>query len=211
MIISDSRSYNYNIEVKPKYLLEIERLLLCYFDIVTYKVMTYNKKTLDFTNLHNLLKYDNYSKDRIKNLYIFGDCYGSIQSVVITIDQNNTIFSYILNENITSYILSTFETIVRKMKSHTNYRFLCYLILPYLAHRFTHNLNTTINIVIVAGLISLGISFLLSTFLFPPCVFLWGEESDRIKRLDSTRKNIFWGVIVTILIEACYTYASWFN
>ena len=43
---------------------------------------------------------------------------------------------------------------------------------------------------------------------FPPVVFLWGEEQVQYEKYDKTRKNIFWCVIVAIIVGIIVFYIT---
>ena len=43
---------------------------------------------------------------------------------------------------------------------------------------------------------------------FPPVVFSWGEEQVQYEKYDKTRKNIFWCVIVAIIVGIIVFYIT---
>ena len=37
--------------------------------------------------------------------------------------------------------------------------------------------------------------------LYPRVIYAWGEEKERYSKLEGLRSNLFWGVLVTIIIS----------
>ena len=44
--------------------------------------------------------------------------------------------------------------------------------------------------------------------LFPPVIFAWGEEAKRSDKNHARRNNIFWGIIVAIVVGILSSYLT---
>lgn len=206
----------------------INSLLTEFCDRIEWAAMTYRKTDIQFDTLEELLSYDNYSSNRIVQLEITGYQnwkrfarieiqsdemglinYGSTLSCSYTVDSIDSELNFInqleiiLKKATASYWLlgkfSLFGTISAPSMLST----ICGIITGGYAR--PKDISFTIALIIIASalviiLVSRWIDKHFLRNLFPPIQFLWGEEVSRNSKWEKLRSNIFWGIIIALLI-----------
>lgn len=234
MQIENKFTYKNPIILTPNILKELEAILLDYYAELKYRAILINKSAVTFDNLDELLAYDNFSKKRIDKLEIFNsdlDSYGDlrIRIEVEIYPLTNYLETVVINykfKDLNNEILfvEKIRNILDKSKPDRLYIFLSkfplYLLLFILSIIFfTKIINLfvldtsklTIFIIIFSFFIGILSSILfiryhkVFTFSYPPIVFLFGEEIERIKNLSKAR-NLIYGSIGTIILGLITSY-----
>lgn len=203
---------------------------------VHYLAITKDMHEKCFDNYCDLLRYDNYSDDRISKLLIKG--YNTERDITVYIRINwlcvdylkhtHTVQGFIQADSIDicHVVEANISSILTKAEPpckdalnanpHTLAAILQYLPIMALqplrtAGLFDVNALAKTQWFIFLFLYSLYcvmISFLLSRArlvllktLYPPVVFLWGEEETRYRRVEKLRHSLLWNVLVGLIVS----------
>ncbi|MCL2284651.1 MAG: hypothetical protein FWC26_15155 [Fibromonadales bacterium] len=186
-----------------------------------------NKNSVQFNDLKELLTYDNSGDYRIETLNIDSGCknnfsikfkssmsiflaYSSTVSVSFCMETKDdcVTFKARLKEIFREIRLPFYYTILSKISSASTFlpaMALCWLYLyiqPNVAKNSSISLPTfTLIILIIISAIAFisGIGRIWST-LFLPIHFLWGDEVIRLEKIAKIRSNVFWVVIIGIIV-----------
>ena len=230
MIINGKMGYKRALILDSDKISELEVILKQFVSKIEYEVETQQGTSIEFAGKDELLNYDNFGKKKIKTLTVSGYndykriiCleFGSVFSLNLfrrygsvfegkyklsTVNEEAGFQKQIndwLNKSTASYWL------VGKFSLFRTLFYLCALITFYNAVNNAEpaKLNLSISHFILLVFISFVLVWLTYAFdkyimesLFPSISFLWGEEVKRQKKMTLRRSNVFWAVIIALVV-----------
>ena len=223
MTISGRYSYKRALKLTPDRMRQLEELLNRYFDKIVYNCNIKNGSDITFQSLEEMLEYDNFSTGKIVSMNIYGETtaqltinfsegYGTFSNYEQVVYCNYTLYDVVQDTIFIKELNEFFK------KSTLNYWLIgkatlfslslaCYsfiLIFRIIEARLRFS---AANLSLDELLLAIALLFLayfidknLLKKLFPPIVFYWGEEERAFDKKDKLRTNLFWVVLVGILI-----------
>ena len=217
MIKNISKFHFFSIlEITPDKLSNFVDSLKKYFDSIDFSSKLINHQSVEFASLKELLNYNNFSNERLKNV-----------TINMRKDYDDSLSLSINNDGTYSYFLKLFENLefekviiqeieyLRRSSTVAN-GFVCFLlyllrcaIIFFILNVLEYNSNTfkTIfsNYILVEIIIAVLLHYLIikiQRYFIPNAVFLWGDEISRIKRMKMIRSAIITiiGVFLTPLV-----------
>jgi hypothetical protein len=219
----------YAITIQEKTMNKLILLLNEYYPNtdISISATSNNDDTVRFNDVKELLTYDNSGDYRIKTLNIKSGSnhyceikFNSGVSLFFQYDSTISISFGLERKDECIAFRAKLENIFREMRQPLYYTILSkisiealflwigilWLFYHYLQPENTRNISISIPIfaftilVVVFGIsFILGINRILVT-LFPPIHFSWGDEVIRLEKMAKTRSNIFWVVIIGIIL-----------
>lgn len=216
---------------------ELHSLLLSYCERIIYETETYNQRSIRFDSIDEMLSYDNYDKMRLKEIVIYGysknaqvfrltlsasRSWFSLIGYWKTVDCRYT-FSNLQKETTFRSALQLFLKkatqpywAVAKISIYGLFFFFCAFSSMYnfsIGKTVTYNGSFFLFFIALIAAILLMLCFAALDFyvlgsLFPPIVFAWGEEAKRSDKNHARRSNIFWGIIVAIVVGIISSYLT---
>ncbi len=221
MKIEHNYYYYKRITLTKDRMVELNSIVCKYCEKVFYEAELADKTTVKFESFNELIDYDNFDKRKINTLKISGYTnYTNTISITIapTYQKENetvschyeaegkdkeTLFHKEIDEffqKATEYDLSylmceriSFAIII------INALFFLIKLLP--ASESDERWKVLAFIGITALFCYKALSSLIWERLFPPAIFAWGEEEIHYKKLEKTRSNLFWCVIVAGIVN----------
>ena len=228
--------YKKALILTPNRIQELESIFLKYCTSVSYDATTVADTEISFSSFDELLNYDNFQDRKIKELTVTGrqgrdrvvSClFGTVGFTLLWGYDETCICRYsVLTVDIETTIRSDILTFLKKITAPAwiagKFRFFGLLgcislyAAPFLLF---FGKNTVKDIDATSAIICILCSYCLIKSLklidkhilakfFPPVVFLWGEEQVQYEKYDKTRKNIFWCVIVAIIVGIIVFYIT---
>lgn len=211
--------YDKTLVLSESDIVNLSNILNFYCTELSYKATTCGETSIAFESIQELLSYDNFKKGKIKTLKILGfnqhyrifdlNLYGQRNSAPfveceysfknaddeINFSAKLKTFFEKTTEAYYQYIISTFSIFFALIFG------LIYLIKINWPPSTSFLLSGLFDILIIYYLIERKIL----KFLFPSITFLWGEEIKKHAARVSIRKNLFWCVIVAVIISIAVT------
>lgn len=221
--------------VTPTSMKELCKILNKYSTRLSFEAKTYSHTDITFDTIDELLNYDNFKPRRIKELQITA-YRNFTRVITVYIGKDFNLFHLTnYNETVNcSYqfdcvddetlFKEKFNTWFDKAKSGYwllgKFSFLATFCVPsILITAIRIGLNAPINadvsgLAILVAILAGGVFFWSAWFLdyhvlnnlFPPVLFNWGEESKRFEKWNKLRSNIFWGIIMALIIGLITSY-----
>lgn len=221
-------TYKKALILTPERIKELETVLLKYCENVSYEATTVIDTEISFSSMNEMLNYDNFQKRKLKEVIIVGrNGYEKIVNCVFAVSGFPLFKGY--NETcLCKYIVSDVdkETMLRNdiqvflKKATASYwllgkfrlfgllSFVSFYLFLFLLFGGNSNVKlTTIPLFFVSLLIGfclVKVIQLIDCFLgkiFPPIVYLWGEEKENYEKYDKLRHNIFWCVFICMIVS----------
>lgn len=216
---------------------ELHSLLLSYCERIIYETETFNQRSIRFDSIDEMLSYDNYDKMRLKEIVIYGYSKNT-QVFRLTLSASRSWFSLIGYWKTADcrYTFSnlqketTFRSAlqlflkkatqpywpVAKISIYGLFLFFCAFSSMYnfsIGKTVAYNGSFFLFFIALITAILLMLCFAALDFyvfgsLFPPIVFAWGEEAKRSDKNHARRSNIFWGIIVAIVVGIISSYLT---
>jgi len=186
-----------------------------------------NEDRVWFNDIEELLAYDNSNDYRIDTLYIDTDSRGNYEikfhstaSVIFAYDSTVSVSFYMENKDDCIAFKAKLKEIFKEMRLPFYYTFLSkfsatstfilvmtlYWFYNFMQPRITESPSVSLSmfafiiLFIVFGVAFIsGVGHIWST-LFLPIYFLWGDDIIRLEKIAKTRSNIFWAVIVGVIL-----------
>ena len=230
MIKNRNFTYKRIIVLTIQRLKELETLLLKHCDSIDYKAITKNDAEILFDSFDEMSGFNNFGDDKITSLSLKCRVKNDY-NFMISIDfspkypfYSDTVrcmycFSDIDKESV---FIADFKKFLDKIAIyHTKYT-ICewasvafFLILglypifiPFNGNAYYQTARGVFPLImgiLLSEAISIGLYYLCSRLiwkkLFPRAIYAWGEESESYSRLEKLRSNLFWGVLVAIVIS----------
>lgn len=211
--------YDKTLVLSESDIINLSNILGCYCTELNYRATTYDETSIAFESIQELLSYDNFKKGKIKTLRISGfnqhhrifelTFYGQRSSapyVECEYSFKNTDDEISFTTKLNSFFEKTTEAYYQYMISTLSVLFALIGVLIYIVKINWPPSNflvlaTTFDILMAYYLIDRK----LLKFLFPSITFLWGEEIKKHSKRTDLRKQLFWGVIITVIISIFVT------
>ena len=228
MILNGSYKYKKALIIDEKRLKEINELLLVFCSRIEIYATTIKDTQYQFENIDEMISVDNYGERRIKKIELIGynDYHRDItinifSSEGIVLHYNNSVECYYTFHDESGEILFTNKLNDILKKSTASY----WLFNKVSIYGITLSINFILSLIgimhnqkphmehtIIYYIIVLIISCLLYYFIylidrkiyyrfFPAVAFLWGEEKEKNKKLSTLKANIFWCIIVAVIVS----------
>ncbi|MBQ7523094.1 MAG: hypothetical protein IJT07_01025 [Oscillospiraceae bacterium] len=228
MVIKGTLNYGKAIILTEQRLREMISMLNGYGDRIELEAVTKNNTRIQFESIEELLKHDNFKENVIHELEV--SVYNNFSRVIFidfalqTAPISITSFSKIVNciysfetEQERQIFVSDFNNLLKKSTasywivskfSLSSFVFgLSWLIFPFELLYGAQHQPITVKEFITSAFFALAI-ICATVFLdrkvlrnlFPPIVFAIGEEVARNEKNGERRKNVFWGVIVALIL-----------
>ena len=214
---------------------ELNKLILEFYERAEYSATSFKGSEIQFTSIEELLSYDNYEKQRIKELTIFG-YNGYKHCIFFNIKISDSEFlNYYRTVNCTytldsvdkeTLLLSKIEKFFSKATARYwllgKFSLYGIIAIPSMLTSFCKylvgekvSLEVPLQMLLIIIIGCIGFLFCIRWFdkhfllnLFPPVSFLWGEELVRNEKWVKLRSNVFWGIIMAILIGLVGTFIA---
>ncbi|MFA9375766.1 MAG: hypothetical protein ACERKZ_03320 [Lachnotalea sp.] len=229
MLIKGQIKFKEAITVTPEFLKDISEVICIYYNYVSYKANLKNNDIIMFESLDELIKYDNFNDNKLATLSIYSDIKLNLEfeTTSSTLHKYNYTLhgNYSMNSMDDSILFKKkLDDILKKRAEAKFYTFISKISMVYgliivVALCVLGSLYCSILGISTNGEISI-FDYIISWFLsmvgvvtfskifnkfqsvyFPPIVFYWGEEIQNYDKIKQLRKNVFWGVIVTLLVS----------
>ena len=225
MKISGRWKYGKALILSKERMIELNAALMTFCERVEFTAETKQNRNIQFETLDEMLSFDNFAEKRLCEVEITGyigfvrvfrlnmkDCRHQILHYYSTVE---CFYDFDTFDEETLF-LSKLKDVLRKATS--NYWFIgkfsfwgAMLIctLPYtIINILTGNLaNVEMNSPLFSVIVSFGIVGIIWLFnykfyysIFPAVVFLWEEELGRYNKWQKLRSNIFWSVIIALIM-----------
>lgn len=226
MEISGSWSYRRALVLSVERMRELNSILLSFCERIEFTATTKKNQDIQFTTLDEMLSFDNFKERRLQEIEMTGyKGYHRIFNIKIK-DTNGIILHYYKTVEC-FYHLDTFddETLFLSKikyvlkKSTPNYwllgKFSLYgtvwiaSVISTVINCLTKNMpNLKINLLVVFCIVIIcALLLIIWVFdhkfyynIFPAVSFLWEEEIARYDKWIKLRSNIFWGVLVSLIV-----------
>jgi len=225
MQIKGNYKYKSAIIITPEKLRELDSFITTYYSNTNYRAETLNGNEVKFDDIDELLNYDNSLKQKIKKLELRCSYnYDAVMrfhigvsvpfSFAYTVD-----IDYVFDNtkdkahyvNTVNHILDKMKApyaMLSKFKTLQLWILICLLSLSllFILPRSENKFEIAGTDVITLILFYVGTNFVGYLIdkswanLFPPIVYLWGEEINNNIRTEELRKNLFWGVIMSLIV-----------
>ena len=229
MIKNRSFEYKKIIVLTIERMQELRELLLKHGDSIEYTAITSNDAEIEFDSFDELCGFNNFGEDKIKSLNLicrkkedykfiididFSPEYPKKASVKCKYCFSSVDYESVFISDLEKFLdkTSTFDMKYRICKFIGYWIFLLLGVYPVLIpingmpYYKTVSGQTILFVVLLIfeltaiGLYSLFVQHILNR-LYPRVIYAWGEERERYNRLLALRSNIFWGVIIALLIS----------
>lgn len=208
---------------------ELRNLLLKHGDSIRYSVITSNNANIIFDSFDELCGFSNFGEDKISSLNLScqnkNDYHSSIDIDFISehfIYTDSVRCKYCFSSvDSESVLVNDLEKLLEKTaifdKQYSICKYVsCVLFLLIGLYLILFPINGTpiykavswpmlVAILFIFEFMARGLHFLFVKHflnrLYPKVIFAWGEESKSYKRLENLRSNLFWGVIVALIIS----------
>ena len=232
MKLSGTYAYYKALIISKERLQELQSILFEFCDHIDVYAITEQSIQLQFNDFEEMLSYDNYAERKISELELIG-YNGSYRIINIKLFSTPGLFHHYKKTVECHYTLDCIEseTLFKSKlqilfkKSTARYWLIgkisllgtimiCSLIFAFYTYFFKKSYNSngiqTGNYLqlIIAIIVVLGSFFIDRKILykiFPSVTFLLGEEIENNDRIANLRKNIFWCVIVAMIIGILVT------
>ncbi len=228
MEIEGNFSYSKSLVLTKERILDLVEILEGYCERIKYEVVTINNLTITFQSKEELLAYDNYGKKRIKELTISGYSkysrvfrmdylskqWGSLLGYWKTVkcshafsdmkdaEQFKEAILLLLRKATPSYWwvgkISTWGIIWISSALSTVYYIFTGKAFKYEGGAGLFFVGGAIAFLIIA--LSVSFDYYIIGSLYPPISFAWGEELNRAQKNDRLRGNIFWVIVIGIIV-----------
>ena len=209
---------------------ELEKLLLNYCNMIDYEAEIENKTIIKFSSITEMLSYENYGEWKIKKLIITGYQNSRLVLKISTgkpcawgapIGYINTVECFYKLQSIDEQKSLKEKFMVFFKKATLSYWFwgkirtigivwlLFIMVLPiyfYLKDSFQSTSISSFS-TFISIIVGFMLGFILGSFdyfclgrLMPPVVFSWGEEINNENKKKNIRTNIFWCVLVALVV-----------
>lgn len=224
MKIHGRTSYSKAVILTAERVWELESMLRKHCTAVKYEISTFSGIKLEFQAMDELLEYDNFKKKRIRTLRVLGftKCESVVEMTFLSSNTRKKARGY--HETcICDYTFKNMDSQSIFREDMADFFDKCtapywiwgklpvcfvplflgclYVVCSYFAGKFSlPMINGRIGITVIIAPLLL-ISFPLGHVIhkvFPPVVFLWGEEIQRNGRYEKFRNNFWWGGIVAV-------------
>lgn len=230
MTLKGRFEYEKALVLTPERIRELEKIFLEYCKNISYKATTVTDTEIIFSSVDELLDYDNYYSRRIKSLTVTGkDGLDEIVSCIFGAD-GLEVFSGYSKTCICKYTTSTVEMekslrdrileflkkstaqywLIGKIRIFGILTFASGIALGYIWLGGTHSdseINIPVSIFLGTIIIACALLSLVRLIdrhglkkIFPAVAFAWGEEAKSYERFERIRHNLFWAVIVAIIV-----------
>lgn len=209
-----------NIVLDKNRMDELYSLILKHCNRLSIQATTIDNSSIDFDSYDELMEYSNFQGGRIKTLNICGyksDGFSAIIAVTFSTEYPS-LFTVEYNCNFTSekdevIFLHNIQLFLQKAAYSKIpvivMNGLTILILVFSLLTVFRAMEPAVytNTYIIASFSALGaiyyfiFPFYLWKKLFPPVSFAWGEAANYYNRIFKIRSNIFWGIIVALIIS----------
>ena len=229
MMLEGWFEYKKALILTPERINELEKILLKYSESVSYEGKTVANTAISFTSMDELLIYDNLRNRKLKSLTVIGKrnkyervvtCEFEAGGLGILVGYDETcVCSYnVSNVDIETTLREDIQTFLKKITARYwlfgKFRIvglmmaLCLLLVSYILNvgvKRSGNLDVKVFLfTTIAGILIARGAIMIDRYvireLFPPLSFLWGEAVDQGKRMEVWRSNLFWVIIVGILL-----------
>lgn len=229
MIIHGKIAYKDAIIVDKKLLEELEKVILNFFDRVSYSCKLYNDSRIDFESLEELLNYENPKIRKIMRLSITFGYSGEIvfePSIAFFSSYKYTVQGNYQNENLDESVLfqEKVKDILNRSKQDKWYTILtkintmqflivmlvfwaCLLVFSVYTKGIEQEVTFSpiiFNLYIIASFVFCLIGYILSkcrNFLLPVIAYKIGEQIKVIEKGRDLFSKIFWGIIVAFFVS----------
>ena len=222
-------TYKKALILTPERIKELEIVLLKYCENVSYEATTVTDTEISFSSIDEMLNYDNFQKRKLKEVTIVGrngyekivNCFFGVRGFPIFKGYNETCLCRYIVSDVDKETMLRNDIQIFLKKATASYWLLgkfrlfgllgfvsLYLFLLLLL--FGENINAKL-MTIPLFFVSLLIGFclvkviqLIDCFLekiFPPIVYLWGEEKENYEKYDKLHHNIFWCVFIAMIVS----------
>lgn len=222
--------YEKALVLTPERIRELENIFLRFSKDIFYEATTVSDTEIIFSSVDELLEYDNYYNRRIKSLTVTGkDGFDEIVSCIFEADGLEVFLGY-SKTCICRYTTSTVETekslkdnileflkkstaqywLIGKIRIFGIMTFVSGIALGYIGFAGVHsNSETNVPVIVFLGTIIIVCALLSLIILidrhglkkvFPAVTFAWGEEARNYEKSERTRHNLFWAVLVAIIV-----------
>lgn len=237
MTIDGRFHYSKSLVLPADRLSGLAEILGRYCDRIRYEAVTVNNLNIAFQSKEELLSYDNYGKKRVKELVISGyhglsrvfrfellsekewfsllgywktaKCSYSFSDMKDADHFQSDVMS-LLHKATPSYWwvgkLSVWGIMWLSSLLSTTYNLFAGKSLEY--HGSAGVFFLVLILVIAVMVLFAAVDRFLIGSLFPPITFAWGEELRRAQKYSNLRSNIFWCVIIAILVGLVTTCLS---
>lgn len=236
MTLDGRFEYKKALILTPERIKELEIILLKYCERIAYEATTVAETEITFASVDELLSYDNFQNRRIKSLTMIGrNKIDRVFTCIFEASGLQSLFGYdgtficrytvsdvdtetTLKEDILDFLNKATAQfwIFGKIRLLGLLCILCWFSAVYLVGY--NNSNTGEKTVLgaflacILGLSIVGMSITIDQCflknLFPPLSFVWGEEKFRFSKYEQLRKNIFWCVIIAIVVGIVVFYIT---
>lgn len=236
MTLDGRFEYKRALVLTPERIKELETICKKYCERVLYEATTVAETDISFASVDELLNYDNFQNRKLKSLTVTGRS-GIERIITCTFSPDNiNIFVGYGETCICRYTVSTVDTeitlkadILTFLKKSTASFWMIgkvrlfgllgcvslYIFPSLLFWGRVSDLESSFSRIILSLLLGYGLVTIIRLVdrcvlekLFPPIVFLWGEETEYYEECDRMRKNIFWCVIVAIVVGIVVFYIT---
>lgn len=234
MIIKGQISYRKAIILDEERIRKIIKLIEKYCDGTKIEITTKRKSQISFGSLEELLQYDNFGKNRIDELFISG-YNDYLKTISIEFSQDLSPFLFIsygktVNCSYTFYnqedeklFVEDFKILLSKYKAPywimskiTPIGIIFWISASFsLYNLFNDNLHFSdltwpfflivLMLAILCWCLLISLDRYVINYIFPPIVFAIGEEINRFEKNKNLRTNIFWVIIVGIIVGIATT------
>jgi hypothetical protein len=232
MIIEGNYEYKSAIILTPDIIRELDTLFRSKYDSISYTAKLKNQSSVEYASLDEMLGMDNALEQKIMGLKVFGSMaklFVSFEPSFSPITNfKYTVFAkYTLSDADDETIFRiNLKRILDKAKAPCAFLYKFHLfqvvlitlvvVLGFLGvlllrgEGFNRSSISTreLFIIVFETLIYMLASFFFSYFwkyLFPPIIFMWGEEVKKSARKATAWDRVLWGIIMTIIVGLVVT------
>ena len=236
MTLDGRFEYKRALVLTPERIKELETIFRKYCERVFYEATTVAETDISFVSVDELLNYDNFQNRKLKSLTVTGR--NGIDRIVTCtfVPDNIKIFVGYGETCICRYTVSTVDAettlkadILTFLKKVTASFWLIgkfrlfgllgcvslYIFPSLLLFGRVSDAEWSFSRFILSLLLGYGLVAIIRLVdrcvlekLFPSIVFLWGEETEYYEKCDRMRKNIYWCVIVAIVVGIVVFYIT---
>ena len=223
-------SYKRRVVLTVPRLKELIALLKKHCDDIKFKAITKNKAEIKFDSFEELIDFNNYGEEKIASLNLrcrAKDDYDFLIDIDFSPDSpfnNDSVRCWYCfsNTDKESLFISDFEKFLDKADEYHNKYLICELaslafcfvlglcpiIIPIggaAYYKVASGAYPVVTAALVFETIAIGLwalcSKLLWKKLFPRTIFAWGEGIGEYEKLGKLRANLFWGVLIAIVVS----------
>lgn len=208
---SSSFKYNKNLFLDTVRMEELHNILLKYCKRLVIQAETVREDSVEFDSYEELLKYDNFGKDRIRVLKLVGypeSTWNKIFSLTLfpefttkcSVDCTYAFSSAneetVFQKDLTEFFNKSSQLYIPSTIGNMSFLLLWIMLLLFWAYQKTSiTLSICVGIGAIAELFHIVFLYLIWHKLFPLVSFCWGEAVNYYGRLSLCRKVLFGSVL----------------